>query len=94
MGKYSRLGLAILAGCASAAIISVLQYHLGAGSFPDFVCKLFSLPGDLCATLIGTIFHDRGTASPEFLWRSRSATGVLFGGLAYWVLGDRRFSQG
>jgi hypothetical protein len=81
---FSRLALAILVGCA---IATMFQSSDKAGSFPDLVCELLSLPGDLLATLIGIIFHDRGTASPEFLWRSRSAAAVLFGGLAYWVLG-------
>jgi hypothetical protein len=89
MGKYSRIVLAILLGCAIAAIPTLLQPHFKAGSFLDFVCEMFLLPGKLIATL----FHDRGTASPEFLWHSRVATAILFGGLAYGILHHRKFSQ-
>jgi len=69
-----------------AAIPSILQPRFRAGSFPDFVCEFVLLPGKLVATP----FHDRGDASPEFLWRSRLATAVLFGGLAYWTLRYRK----
>ena len=82
MRKFPRIALAILVGCAIAAIPSILQPHFKAGSFPDLACELVLLPGKLIATLV----HDRGTASPEFLWRSRLATAVLFGGLAFWGL--------
>jgi len=89
MRKYPRIALAILVGCAIAAIPSILQPHFKAGSFPDLACELVLLPG----MLIATPFHDRGTASPEFLWRSRLATAVLFGGLAYLALRYRKFSH-
>jgi hypothetical protein len=77
-----RVAVALLIGCAAAAIPSILQPHGKAGSFPDLVCEVVLLPGKLIATL----FHDRGTASAEFLWRSRVAQTVLFGGLAYAAL--------
>jgi len=89
MRKDARIALAILIGCAIAAIPSILQPLFKAGSFPDLACELALLPGKL----IATPFHDRGTASPEFLWRSRLATAVLFGGLAYWALGYRKSSR-
>src|ERR1051325_6256367 len=62
--------MAILVGCAVAAIPTLLQPHFKAGSFPDFVCEMLLLPGKLVATP----FHDRGDVSPEFLWCSRAAT--------------------
>jgi hypothetical protein len=89
MRKYPHIALAILVGCAIAAIPSILQPHFKAGSLPDLACELVLLPGKL----IATPFHSRGTASPEFLWRSRLATAVLFGGLAYWALRYRKFSH-
>ena len=81
MRRLPRIALAILVGCAIAAIPSILQPHFKAGSLPDLACELVLLPGKL----IATHFHDRGTGSPEFLWRSRVASAVLFGGLAYWA---------
>jgi hypothetical protein len=78
--------MAILVGCALTAIPTLLQPHFKAGSVPDFVCEILLLPGKLVATP----FHDRGNASPEFLWRSRAATATLFGGLVYGVLCIRK----
>ena|SRR5579863_5222703 len=75
-----------IGGCAIAAIPAILQPYFKAGTFPDLACELVLLPGKL----IASPFHDRGTASPEFLWRSYIATAVLFGGLAYWALGYRK----
>ncbi len=88
MRKFPRIALAILIGCTIAAVPSVIQPYFRAGSFPDLACELVLLPGKL----IASPFHDRGTASPEFLWRSRIATAVLFGGLAYWALRYRKSS--
>ncbi|MBZ5699033.1 MAG: hypothetical protein LAN18_10865 [Acidobacteriia bacterium] len=85
--KRMSIALAILVGCVIAAIPSILQPHFKAGSIPDLTCELVLLPGKL----IATPFHDRGDASPEFLWRSRFTTAVLFAGLAYWILRLRRF---
>jgi len=48
--------------------VSVWQPHFVAGSVPDLACELVLLPGKLFASM----FRDRGTASPEFLWRSRT----------------------
>jgi len=93
MRKFPRVALAVLVGCGIATIASILRYHFKAGSFPDLVCELLSLPGDLIATLIGTVFHDRGNASPEFLWRSRLATAAFFSGLAYWAMRHRKSSN-
>jgi hypothetical protein len=79
MRRYYLVAASLLIGCAVAAIPSILQPTFTAGSFPDGICELVLLPGKLIATL----FHDRGTASTEFLWRSRVATAVVAGGLAY-----------
>lgn len=93
MRKIPRIVLAVLVGCAMATIVSVLRHHFKAGSVPDLVCELLSVPGDLIAVLIGTVFHDRGDASPEFLWRSRPATAVLFSAVAYWAIRYRNISK-
>jgi hypothetical protein len=37
------------------------------------------------------LFHNRGTASPEFLWLSRVATAVLFGGFVFAALRYTKF---
>ena len=88
--KHSRIVLPILVGCAVAVIAPLFQPHFKAGSFLDFACEVFLLPGQL----IASPFHDRGTASPEFLWRSRVATAILFGGLTYGVLHYQRSPRG
>jgi hypothetical protein len=87
--KRSRIVLAILVGSAVAAIPALLQSHFKAGSFPDLICEMCLLPGKVIATL----FHDRGSASPEFLWRTRAATAIFFGVLAYGVLHYRKQPQ-
>lgn len=76
--QWSRLALAVLIGIALAAALSILQPQFKAGSNPDLACELLLLPGKLFASL----FQDRGTASSEFLWRSRIATGVVPAGVA------------
>jgi hypothetical protein len=89
MRNYSRIVAALLVGCAIALIPTLVQPHFRAGSLIDSVCEMFLLPGKLIATL----FHDTGTASPEFLWHSRVATAILFGGLAYGILYYRKLSH-
>jgi hypothetical protein len=79
MRRFYVVAIALLVGGAAAAIPSILQPNFKAGSFPDGICELVLLPGKLIAGL----FHDRGAASAEFLWRSRMVTAVLFSGLAY-----------
>ena len=66
--------------------LAVLEPRFKAGSVPDLLCELLLLPGKL----IATPFHDRGDASPEFLWRSRSATAAILSGIAWWILRGRR----
>jgi hypothetical protein len=82
MSRKLTFALAVLAGSAVMAIPTIAQPHFKAGSIPDLFCDLVLLPGQL----IATPFHDRGTASPEFLFRARLVTVVLFSGVAYWVL--------
>jgi hypothetical protein len=84
--SFQRIAAALFVGCVIAAIPSILQSHFKAGSFLDGVCELVLMPGKLVATA----FHDRGTESPEFLWRSRLATVVIFGGLTYVALRPNR----
>jgi len=71
------------------AIPTIIQARFVAGSVGDLCCEFVMLPGKLIAVL----FHDRGTASPEFLWRSRVATAVTFSAFAYFILRARRFSN-
>lgn len=77
--QWSRIALAFLIGVALTAAATVLQPHFKAGSIPDLACELLLLPGKLVASL----FQDRGNASPEFLWRSRTATAILLSGLIW-----------
>lgn len=65
------------------------QLHFKAGSIPDLAFELIFFAGKLFASL----FHDRGTASPEFLWRSWLFTGLVFSGLVYLVLRPRSEKQ-
>jgi hypothetical protein len=84
--QWRRLAVAFLIGVALTAAASVLQPHFKAGSIPDLACELLLLPGKLFASL----FQDRGNASPEFLWRSRTATAILLSGLIWCGLAIRR----
>ncbi len=84
--NWKRLVIAVLIGSALTGTLAVLQHRFKAGSIPDLLCEVLLLPGEL----IATPFHDRGTASPEFLWRSRSATAVILSGIAWWILRGRR----
>jgi len=80
--EWGRAALAIFIGVAFAATPSIFQPYFKAGSLADLICEAILLPGKLVATP----FHDRGTASLEFLWRSWLATVAIYGGLSYWVL--------
>jgi hypothetical protein len=80
-----KLLLTICSVMISAVIVSVVsasQPHFVAGSLPDSACEFLLIPGRLFASM----FHDRGTASPEFLWRSRVATFLLLAGICYLIL--------
>ena len=81
----SKLLLPVCSVVISAVVVvgvSVWQPHFVAGSVPDLACELVLMPGQLFASM----FRDRGTASPEFLWRSRTATAVLIAGACYLIL--------
>ena len=66
--------LATIAGCAIVTAAALSQPHFKADSIPDPFCGLILLPGQLLAT----VFHDRGTASPD----------VALLGAAIWSLGE------
>jgi hypothetical protein len=80
--KWKRVAVAVLIGMATTVTVAVLQPHFKAGSIPDGICELLMLPGKLAATP----FPDRGTASAEFLWRSRVAGALVLSVLAWLVL--------
>ena len=62
--------------------VAVVQPHFVAGSVADSACEVILIPGKLFASM----FSDRGTASPEFLWRSRISTVVLLATVLYFVM--------
>jgi hypothetical protein len=80
--NWKMVVIAVLIGSALTVLLSVLQHRFNAGSVPDLLCELLLLPGGLVAAL----FHDRGNASPEFLWRSRTATAAILSGIAWLIL--------
>lgn len=90
LAKWKRKLIALLIGCAITAALAFLQHRFKAGSIPDLICEMLMLPGELFAAP----FHDRGTASPEFLWRSRIATAAILTTLAGWALRSRRGASG
>jgi hypothetical protein len=86
--NWKKLVIAVLIGSALTVALAVLQPRFKAGSVPDLLCEVLLLPGKL----IATPFRDRGNASPEFLWRSRSATAAILSGIAWWILRGRPVS--
>ncbi len=62
--------------------VAVVQPHFVAGSVADLACEVILIPGKLFASM----FSDRGTASPEFLWRSRISTVVMLATVLYFVM--------
>ena len=62
--------------------VAVVQPHFVAGSVADSACEVILIPGKLFASM----FSDRGTASPEFLWRSRISTVVMLATVLYFVM--------
>jgi hypothetical protein len=84
--NWRRLFIAILIGSALTVALAFLQPRFKAGSLPDIFCEVLLLPGKL----IVMPFPDRGNASPEFLWRSSSATAAILSGIAWCILGVRR----
>jgi len=79
---WQRIVIATLIGCALTAGVTLLQPRLNAGSIPDLFCEVLLLPGKLVAGL----FNDRGTASPEFVWRSRVVTAAFLAGVGWLCL--------
>jgi len=77
-----RLVIALGTGVALVTAATLLQPRFVAGSMPDLVCELFLIPGKLLAVP----FRDRGTASPEFLWRSRTFGSVILAVINFLVL--------
>lgn len=84
--EWKRILIALLIGVAITVALALCQHRFKAGSVPDLMCEVLVLPGELVATP----FHDRGTASPEFLWRSRVATAAIVTAVAWWILRCRR----
>lgn len=77
-----RLVIAFGIGSALVAAASLLQPRFVAGSIPDGICELILMPGKLLAVP----FRDRGTASPEFLWRSRTFASIALSVVTFFVL--------
>jgi hypothetical protein len=86
VGTPFRIAISAVGSVAVVTMATLSQPHFVAGSLPDLVCELLLLPGKLFATM----FHDRGNASPKFLWRSRVATAVIFTGMGYLALRQRK----
>jgi hypothetical protein len=80
-----RLAIALGIGIALEAAATLLQPRFVVGSIPDWVCELLLIPGKLLAVP----FHDRGNASPEFLWRSRVFGSVILSAIALLVFPGR-----
>jgi hypothetical protein len=83
-----RLVIAVATGVALVTSASFLQPRFAAGSIPDLLCELTLMPGKLLAVP----FHDRGTASPEFLWRSRTLGSVILALISFLVLPAEKVS--
>jgi hypothetical protein len=86
VAAWKRIVIALLIGCALTAALAIFRPRFKAGSIPDFICEVLLLPGKLAPAL----FNDRGTASPEVLWRSGTATAGVLAAIAWWCLGTRR----
>jgi hypothetical protein len=80
-----RIGVALVIGCALVSAATICQPHFTAGSIADSFCEVILLPGKLLAVP----FHDRGNASPEFLWRSRVFGVIVFSGLTLLIIRTR-----
>jgi hypothetical protein len=86
MNRKFAFGFAIFIGFAAVTIPTVLQPLLKAGSVPDLVCSLILAPGSLVANL----FHEPGTANPQFLLISRLVTFIIFAAVAYGILSIKK----
>lgn len=87
--KLKRILIAIGIGTALVTTATAFQPRFVAGSKPDLICELILMPGKLLAVP----FHDRGNASPEFLWRSRVFGAVILSAIAFCVWPTRRTSR-
>lgn len=86
----TRLVIAFAIGIALITAATILQPRFVAGSVADSVCELILMPGKLLAVP----FHDRGNASPEFLWRSRVFGSVTLSAIVFLALSARKVSRG
>jgi hypothetical protein len=86
MNGWKRAEVALLIGCIATAILASVQPHLKAGSIPDIICDLLMTPG----MLVASFFHDRGTASTEFVWRSRIAEAAILAAITWLSFRVRR----
>ena len=84
-----RLVIAFAIGIALVTGATLLQPRFVAGSVPDLVCELILVPGKLLAVP----FHDRGNASPEFLWRSRVFGSITLSAVTFLVLPARKIAR-
>lgn len=80
--SLARLVIAFGIGVALVTAATLLQPRFVAGSIPDGVCELILIPGKLLAVP----FHDRGDASPEFLWRSRVFGAIILSVITFLLL--------
>jgi hypothetical protein len=84
-----RLVIAIVIGIALVTVATLLQPRFVAGSIPDLICELILTPGKLLAVP----FRDRGSASPEFLWRSRVFGSIILSAITFLVLPARKVAR-
>jgi hypothetical protein len=84
-----RIVIAFGIGIALVTAATLLQSRFVAGSVPDSVCELILMPGKLLAVP----FHDRGNASPEFLWRSRVFGSIILSATTFLVLPARKAAR-
>ena len=73
-------------GVALVTAATLAQPRFVSGSIPDCICELVLMPGKLLAVP----FHDRGNASPEFLWRSRVFGSLVLSLVAFLALSLKR----
>jgi len=84
--RLIRLVIAFCIGVALVTGATLVHPRFVAGSLADGICELVLMPGKLLALP----FHDRGNASPEFLWRSRVFGSLALSVVALFALSMRR----
>jgi len=82
MNRLLALAASMVVGVAIVAIISSLQPHFNRNSVPYLICNVILAPGNLVAAH----FPDVKAANPEFIWRSRMATAILFAAVIFGFL--------